>query len=441
MFDFLSKKFSTIFSHITGPKQLSPEKVDLFLATIRDALLEADVPYDVALAFVAEVRSSLVGKKLEGSLKAEEFMTKIVHDALLNFLGGTSQDKNFEFTCPATIMMMGLQGSGKTTTIGKLARFVSESTQKNNKKKTILVASIDFYRPAAVDQLEIIAKSVGVDFYRARSTDPLTAAQEIVAYRKENKYDLLFLDTAGRLHVDNRMLEELRSVDAYVHPDYKFLVLDAMTGQESLKIAQAFDQTIGFTAGIITKLDSDARGGVAFSFRYVLKKPIVFVGSGEKSADLEPFRPERMVQRMLGMGDMLTLLEQAEKKIKLHEQERLSRSFEKDSITLEDFMHHLELVNKLGPLSQVMNYIPGAARMKVSADEIERGEGEMKKCMCIIRSMTPKERRIPKILDSSRKNRIARGAGVEITAVNDLLKRFEQSAHMLKNLKRMGLFK
>lgn len=441
MFDFLSKKFSTIFSHIAGPKQLSPEKADLFLATIRDALLEADVPYDVAGAFVAEVRASLVGKKLEGKLKAEEFMTKIVHDALLGFLGGASDNKNFEFKAPATIMMMGLQGSGKTTTIGKLARFIIESAQKNNKKRTVLVASIDFYRPAAVDQLEIVAKSVGVDFYRAQSTNPLEAAQEIAAHRTSKNYDLLLLDTAGRLHVDNQMLEELRSVESSLRPDYKFLVLDAMTGQESLKIAQAFDQAVGFTAGIITKLDSDARGGVAFSFRYVLKKPILFVGSGEKSADLEPFRPERMVQRMLGMGDMLTLVEQAEKKIKQHEQEKLSRSFEKDTITLEDFAYHIEFMNNLGPLSQVMKYIPGASNMKISSEDIERGEREMKKFTSIICSMTRKERRVPKIIDASRKNRIARGAGVDVAAVNMLLQRFEQSAHMLKNLKRMGLFK
>lgn len=441
MFDFLSKKFSTIFSHITGPKQLSSEKVDAFLATVRDALLEADVPYDVALAFIDEVKISLVGKKPEASLKADEFMMKVVHDTLLNFLGGASQGKQFEFKTPSTIMMIGLQGSGKTTTIGKLARFILESTEKGKKQRRILVASVDFYRPAAVEQLEIVAKSIGIDFYRAQSSDPVKAAQEILAYRKSHSYDILLLDTAGRLHVDNHMLEELRSLESFVRPDYKFLVLDAMTGQESLKIAQAFDQAVGFTAGIITKLDSDARGGVAFSFRYVLKKPILFVGSGEKSADLEPFRPERMVQRMLGMGDMLTLVEQAEKKIKQHEQDKIARSLQKDAITLEDFAYHIEFMNNLGPLSQVMKYIPGAANMKISSEDIDRGEREMKKFMSIIRSMTHKERRFPKIIDVSRKNRIARGAGVDVASVNMLLQRFEQSAHMLKNLKRMGLFK
>lgn len=441
MFDFLSKKFSNIFSHITSSKQLSADKVDPFLATVRDALLEADVPFDVAHAFVADVKGALVGKKLEASLKPDEFMMKVVHDQLLNFLGGIAADEAFAFNSPSTIMMMGLQGSGKTTTISKLARFINESKYKSGKKPRIVVASVDFYRPAAVDQLEILARQVGVDFYRAQSASPLVAAKEICAHRTAAAYDILILDTAGRLHVDSQMLEELRAIEAFVAPEYKFLVLDAMTGQESLKVAQAFDQAVGFTAGIITKLDSDARGGVAFSFRYALKKPVLFVGSGEKSSDLEPFRPERMVQRMLGMGDMLTLVEQANKKIQQHEQDRLSQSFSKDRLTLEDFAHHIEFMAKMGPLSQVLKYVPGASQMNISAADLEKGELEMKKFGTILKSMTRKERLVPAILDASRKGRIAQGAGVDVADITLLLQRFAQSAQALKQFKRMGLFK
>lgn len=441
MFDFLSKKFSNLFSNFTGSKQLSADQVDSFLATVRDALLEADVPFDVANAFVADVKAALVGKKLEASLKADEFMMKVVHDQLLHFLGGKADDASFAFKLPSTIMVMGLQGSGKTTTISKLARFIKEFKYPSGKKPRILVASVDFYRPAAVDQLEILAKQGGVDFYRAQSKSPVDAAREIIQQRMQSGYDILILDTAGRLHIDNQMLEELRTIEALVAPEYKFLVLDAMTGQESLKVAQAFDQAVGFTAGIITKLDSDARGGVAFSFRYALKKPILFVGSGEKSSDLEPFRPERMVQRMLGMGDMLTLVEQANKKIQQHEQDKLAQSFTKDKITLEDFAQHIDFMNKMGPLSQVLKYMPGAGQLNISAAEIEKGELEMKKFGTIIKSMTRKERLIPSILDASRKNRIAKGAGVEIGDVNTLLQRFAQSAQALKQFKRMGLFK
>jgi signal recognition particle subunit SRP54 len=440
MFDFLSKKFSNLFSNITGSKQLSADRVDTFLATVRDALLEADVPFDVANAFVAEVKTALVGKKLEGALKPDEFMMKVVHDALLSFLGGAATESAFIFNAPATIMMMGLQGSGKTTTIAKLARFIGESKYKV-KKPRLLVASVDFYRPAAVDQLEILAQQVGVDFYRAQATSPIDAAKEIAAYRALHAYDILILDTAGRLHVDGAMLEELRALEAHVKPDHRFLVLDAMTGQESLRVAQAFDEAVGFTAGIITKLDSDARGGVAFSFRYALKKPVLFVGSGEKSSDLEPFRPERMVQRMLGMGDMLTLVEQANKKIKQHEQDRLSQSFAKDKLTLEDFAQHIEFMSKMGPLAQVFKYMPGAAQLNISTADLEKGELEMKKFGTILKSMTKKERLVPALIDTSRKARIAQGAGVEVEDIAMLLQRFAQSAQALKQFKRMGLFK
>lgn len=441
MFDFLSKKFSTIFNGITGSDKLTESQVKDALDKVEEALLEADVPYQVVKEFTAEVSKEAVGKKLEKSLKPAEQLMKIVYDKVLYFLGGQSTDVDFVFNIPSVVMVMGLQGAGKTTTIAKLVTYIHEQAAKRGKKRSILVGSVDFYRPAAIDQLEILAHQVNAKFYRASETDPVKAAQEIVAYAKQTQADILFLDTAGRLHVDNTMLYELQQIDLHINPKYKLLVIDAMTGQESLKVAQAFDQQIGFTGSIITKMDSEARGGLAFAFRYCLKKPILFLATGEKPADLETFRAERMSSRIIGMGDIKTLLEKAEQKIKHSEQESLYRSFSKGKITLQDFASHIDMVNRLGSLSQVLKFLPGANSLSISPDMIEKGEVEIKRFKAIISSMTPKERIYSHILDTSRKNRIARGAGVGVSDVDALLTRFEQSQHFLKQFKKMGKFK
>jgi signal recognition particle subunit SRP54 len=286
MFDFLSSTFSSLFSRLGKSDKLTEQNIAEALGQVYDALLEADVPYDVAQAFVQEVKQEVVGQKVMASLKPAEQLMKIVHDKLLYFLGGQSAETTFSFQIPSTIMVLGLQGSGKTTTVAKLAAFVQENAQKRGKKRAILFGSVDFYRPAAVDQLEILAKQVGVSFYRATSKDPVKAAQEIISYSQKHQFELLFLDTAGRLHVDNELLHELRQIDTIAKPKYKLLVLDAMTGQESLQVARAFDQAVGFSGVILTKMDSQARAGAAFAFRYALKKPILFVGMGEKIADL-----------------------------------------------------------------------------------------------------------------------------------------------------------
>ena len=440
MFDYFSQKFSSLISRFSGSKTLSQESIAQFLATVQDTLLEADVPYDVAQTFVREVEQEVVGKTLTGKLKADEFVMNIVHDKLLAFLGGQADDASFVFKTPATVLMMGLQGSGKTTTIGKIAYYA----KKQAKSLKVLVASVDFYRPAAVDQLEIVAKQAGVDFYRARSSHVVDAAQEIMSYARAQKYDIVIVDTAGRLHVDGALLDELKQVQQVVAPNYSFLVLDAMTGQESLSVAKAFHEAVGFTGAILTKLDSDTRGGVAFSFRFVMKKPILFVGSGEKVADLEPFRPERMARRMLGGGDLVTLSERAQEKIKQSEQEQLEKTLKSGSITLEDFARQMEMVGRLGSLSQVARFIPGLAGAGVTQEALEKGEVEMKKFRAILSSMTRKERLMPKLLTAgpaSRKQRIAKGSGVEVAAVNDLLRRFDESARMLRAFKDMGLFK
>jgi len=439
MFDFLSKKFSGIFSKLTGKGSLSESNIGEALQKVKDALIEADVPYNLVEDFTESIKNEIIGQKVTKSLKPGEQFIKIVHERLLHFLGGAG-DANFSFQIPSTVMVMGLQGSGKTTTLGKLATFVQKQAKKRGKQRRILLGSVDFYRPAAVDQLEILAKQVGVGFYRASNADPVRAAKEIALYAKNNGYEILFLDTAGRLHVDNDMLQEIQQIDLSLRPKYKVLVLDSMTGQESLNVAKAFDQTVPFNWGVLSKMDSDTRGGAAFSFRYALKKPIMFVGVGEKSEDLELFRPARVADRILGMGDILSLIEKAEEKIKKDEQDQLYRAFSSGKMNLQDFANQMDMVGRLGSLSKIMKYIPGAAGMNVSPEMIQKGETEVKRFKAIISSMTLKERYCPRIIDGSRKKRIAAGAGVKVEDVNSLLQRFEQSQQYAKLFKRFGRF-
>ena len=440
MFDFLTNKFSSIFSKIRGKGSLSEADIADVLAKVKDALIEADVPLALVDTFCADIKQEVIGQKVIASLKADQHLIKVVHDKLKAFLGG--QDTvPFTFALPSVVMVMGLQGSGKTASIAKMANMVHKEAQAKGKTRRILLASVDFYRPAAIDQLEILAKQIpGVSFYRSLSTDPVQAAKEIFAYYQKELFELLFLDTAGRLHVDEHMLGELQIIDKHLKPKYKMLVIDAMTGQESLNIAQTFNQAIGFDSAILTKLDSDTRAGAAFAFRYALKKPIVFVGSGEKIGDLERLFPERLAGRILGMGDMVTLAEQASQKIKQNEQEALEKSFMKGSLTLEDFAQQMQMVQKLGSLSQIAKYMPGMSAQAVSPDMIQKGEQELKKFGAIMSSMTKKERIYPKVLDASRKKRIAQGAGVAVPDINLLLERFEQSQQYVKLLKKFGRF-
>ena len=429
MFDFLSQKFSSIFSRLTG--RLTPENVEETLTKLQDALLEADVPYDVVQTFMAEVRKD--------TPKTSEMLIKQVHDKMTTFLGGN--EPVFNFQLPSVVMMIGLQGSGKTTSIAKLASMVKQKS----KKRHIFVGSVDFYRPAAIDQLEKLAQQVDIEFYRSPLEDPVAAAQDIIKKGQAAGAELIFLDTAGRLHVDNQMLEELQKIDALVRPKYKFLVIDAMIGQESLNVARAFQDTIGFTGAIVSKMDSEARGGVTFAFRYAMKKPIFFVGTGEKVADLEPLRPDRMASRIIGMGDLQTLIEKADATIKKEEQDAMAKSFTSGKMTLEDFEKQLGMVDKLGSLSSIMKYMPGMGSLTMTPEMLEKGELEMKMFKAIIRSMTRKERVFPKILDASRKKRIALGAGVSVSDINSLLTRFEQSQQfanlMKKNMGNNRFFK
>jgi len=437
MFDQLSSKFSSIFSRFSGGARITEQSLEATLIKIRDALLEADVPYEVIETFTQDVKQEVVGQKLIASMKPSELLIKIVHDKMVAFLGGAATS-GFSFQFPATIMVLGLQGSGKTTTIGKLALMLKEQAQSRGKSRRIMVASVDYYRPAALDQLEILAQQAGVLFYRSSAPDVIAAAHDIKNHAMKELVDILLLDTAGRLHVDSTLLDELKKVDALCAPQYKLLVLDAMIGQESLSVARSFDQSVGFMGAILTKMDSDTRGGVAFAFRYALQKPILFAALGEKLEDIQPFRPERMASRIMGMGDIQTLLEQAEKKIKQHDQERLSKSMSDGSFTLDDFASTLSMMNSIGSLGSIAQYLPGNLGLSVSSEQMAQAEQEMKKFKAIMSSMTFKERMIPSLLDGSRKKRIAQGAGVTPADINVLLARFEQIKQYAKLMKKMG---
>jgi signal recognition particle subunit SRP54 len=427
MFNYLAQKLGDIFSKISGQRTLSQSQIESSCDQVFQALMDADVPYEVGKSFLEQVKQAAAGAKVTASLKPGEQFIKIVYEQLVTFLGGQTQ--SFTLSFPATVVVLGLQGAGKTTFLGKLAH-----QQKNLGVKSILLSSVDFQRPAAIDQLEQLSRQVGVSFYRALAQDPVAATEEIIQYSKINKFDLLLLDTAGRLHVDEPLLQQLKQIISVAQPTHKLLVLDGMTGQESLNVAEAFN-VVGYDGVVMTKMDGSARGGAAFAFRYQLHKPIFFLGMGEKLADLQTFHPDRMAQRILGMGDILSLIEQADaaaqKDLKSkEEQEQMNKRLMSGQITLEDFGQQLEMLSKLGSLTSLTQYLPGA--QKVSEAQMAQAEKEMRSFKAMMRSMTPKERRQPGLLNGSRKARIAKGSGTTVAGVNQLLARFEQCQQFAK---------
>jgi signal recognition particle subunit SRP54 len=439
MFDFLSEKFSGVLGWLKDKGRLTEDNIRDATTQVRTALLEADVPHQVVEDFLKQVHEEIIGRNIHKSLNPGQQLIKVVHDKVLDFLGGKNVAPFASFQIPSVIMVMGLQGAGKTTTIAKLAHFIQTQAQKRGKARRILLGSIDFYRPAAIDQLEILAKQVNVSFYRATSTDPVKAAQEIQDYFKQNSFEHLLLDTAGRLHIDEAMMNELKLVNAKLQPKYKFLILDAMTGQESLAVAQAFDKALGFDYAALSKMDSDTRGGAAFGFRYVLKKPIVFVGVGEKPEDLEAFVPERMTTRILGMGDIMTLIEKASDQISEQEQTSMTQKMLSGHFNLKDFAEQMSMLDRLGSLQKITRYLPGMGN--VSPEVMEKGQVEMKRFRAIISSMTNKEKLVPSVIDASRRKRIAAGSGTTVQDINQLLQRFEQSREMIKMLKKNGMMR
>ncbi|MBV8236310.1 MAG: signal recognition particle protein [Acidimicrobiia bacterium] len=422
MFDSLSDRFDTIFKRLRSRGRLGETEVDEVLREIRLALLEADVNFRVVKGVVARIKEKAVGLDLSKSLSPAQQIIKIVHDELVNTLGGENLRITYASKPPTVVLLAGLQGSGKTTTAGKLARWF-----KQQGRHPLLVGA-DLQRPAAVEQLRVLGKQVDVPVF-SESTDPVDVSRQGMEEARRLGRDVLIVDTAGRLHVDAEMMDQVRHVSDAVHPDYTFLVVDAMTGQDAVNVAESFHATLELDGVILTKLDGDARGGAALSVKEVVGRPIAFASTGEKLADFEPFYPDRMASRILGMGDVLTLIEKAEEAFDQDEAAKAAAKLQKGEFTLEDFLEQMQQVKKMGPLQNLIGMLPGVPK-ELKKAEID--DSEIARIEAIIRSMTPEERREPQIINGSRRLRIASGSGMTTTEVNQLLKQFKEVQKMMK---------
>jgi signal recognition particle subunit SRP54 len=428
MFENLSARLQGIFKSLRNRGKLTEKEVDLALREIRTALLEADVNFKVAKAFVDRVRKRAVGEEVLMSLTPAQQVIKIVHEELTDLMGGQSSKIAFSSKPPTILMLVGLQGSGKTTSCAKLASLMRRQGRKP------LLAAADVYRPAAIKQLQVLGAQLGVEvFTLGDRADPVDIAAGAVERARSMGHDTVILDTAGRLHIDDEMMEELEKVKARVAPTEILLVVDAMTGQDAVNVAAVFNERLGIQGVILTKLDGDARGGAALSVREVTGRPIKFVATGEKLDALEQFHPDRMSSRILGMGDVLTIIEKAQETFDLEQAKKLEEKLRKQEFTLDDFMGQLQDVRKMGPLDQLLGMIPGVARSKALKD-VRVDEKQFSKIEAIIRSMTPSERRNPSSIDGSRKRRIAAGSGTRVQEVNALLKQYDQARKMLRQL-------
>jgi signal recognition particle subunit SRP54 len=424
MFDSLSGKLESVFKKLRGRGILKEDDVKEALREVRLALLEADVNFKVVKEFIGKIQDRAVGQDILSSLTPGQQVVKIVHEELAALLGGTQAKLHLSPNPPTVIMIVGLQGSGKTTTAGKLA--------KNFKKdgRRVLLVPADTQRPAAVQQLITLAKQVGVDAYLSEEKDPVLICRAAVKQAASSLYEVVILDTAGRLQIDEPLMEQLRQIKAAVKPSEVLFVADAMTGQEAVNIASKFDADLGFDGVILTKLDGDARGGAALSVRSVTGKPLKFVGMGEKLDALEPFHPDRMASRILGMGDVMSLIEKAQEGVDREEALKLAKKLKKNSFDLDDFRNQLKQVKKLGGLEQIMGMIPGMGKIKLPDAEVN--EKELSKVDAIISSMTPKERTDYLVINGSRRARIAKGSGTQVQDVNRLLKQFAEMRKMMK---------
>jgi signal recognition particle subunit SRP54 len=424
MFDSLTGKLETVFKKLRGRGVLKEDDVKEALREVRLALLEADVNFKVVKDFIGRVQERAVGQEILSSLTPGQQVIKIVQEELVALLGGTQAKLYLAPNPPTVIMMVGLQGSGKTTTAGKLA--------KNFKKdgRRVMLVPADTRRPAAIQQLITLAKQVGVDAYSPGKQDPVTICREAVKQAASSLYEVVILDTAGRLQIDEPLMEELRQIKAGVKPHETLFVADAMTGQEAVNIAAKFNADVGFDGVVLTKLDGDARGGAALSVRAVTGKPLKFVGVGEKLDALEPFHPDRMASRILGMGDVMSLIEKAQETVSQEEALKLAKKLKKNSFDLDDFRNQLKQVRKLGGLEQIMGMIPGLNKAKLPDAQVN--EKDLTKVDAIISSMTPKERADYTIINGSRRARIARGSGTQVQDVNRLLKQFAEMRKMIK---------
>ena len=438
MLDNLTNRFSKVFKNIRGQAKLTEDNIKEALREVRLALLEADVALPVVKEFVNNVKEKALGQEVVGSLTPDQAFIGVVNQALIELMGKENSSLDLAAVPPAVVLMAGLQGAGKTTTVGKLARLL-----KNEQKKKVLVVSADVYRPAAIEQLRLLAEQVGIDFFLSDSNQrPVEIATAAIDYAKKHFYDVLMVDTAGRLAIDEEMMNEIKALHAAVNPVETLFVVDAMLGQDAVNTAQAFNEALPLTGVILTKMDGDSRGGAALSVRHVTGKPIKFIGIGEKITGLEPFYPDRIASRILGMGDVLSLIEDVQKGIDEEAAAKMAKKLQKGKgFDLNDFKEQIQQMRNMGGLESLMSKMPG--ELGQISKQIPEGTAEkaMGKVEAIINSMTPKERANPALLKASRKRRIAAGAGTSVEEVNKMLKQFEQSQQVMKMFSGKGLGK
>ena len=426
MFENLGDRLQGILHKIKGYGKITEDNISEMMREIRLALLEADVNYTVVKEFTNIVKEKALGTEVQNSINPGDLFVKIVKDELTELLGGQSEELNLKGN-PATLMLVGLQGSGKTTTIGKLANFL----RKKHAKKPLLVAC-DVYRPAAIDQLKQLGKQLNIEVYEEGKNDPVAIAKNAISYAKENKYDYVLIDTAGRLHIDEDLMDELENIRTEINPDEILLVIDSMMGQDAINVITGFNDKLPLTGVILTKLDGDTRGGVALSVRHLTHVPIKFIGVSEKLDGLDSFDPERMAGRILGMGDIVSLVEKATESIDEKEAEKTAKRMQEGKFDLEDFLSTMKQMKKLGPLENLIKLIPGAKKMGLTNIKVD--PKQMAHIEAIVLSMTPKERRNPDIIKASRKTRIAKGSGTSVQEVNRLLQQFDQMKKMMKQV-------
>ncbi|MGI6214709.1 MAG: signal recognition particle protein [Christensenellales bacterium] len=424
-FESLSEKLQNTFKKLTGKGKLNEQNIKDAMREVRLSLLEADVNYKVVKDFVKTVTERSVGTEILSSLNAGQQVIKIVNEELTKLMGGANSKLTWSSSVPTIYMLCGLQGAGKTTMAAKLAGML----KKQGKKP--MLAACDIYRPAAIKQLQVVGETVGVPVYENGTQNPVIIAQEAIEQARYYGNDVLIIDTAGRLHVDEQLMQELKNIKEQVRPQEILLVIDAMTGQDAVNVASSFNEQLGIDGVIITKLDSDTRGGAALSVRAVTGKPIKFAGTGEKLSDIEVFHPDRMASRILGMGDVLTLIEKAAQTVDAKELEKQAKAKSLNELTLEDFLEQIQQLKKMGPLQNVIGMLPG---MGSKLKNVEVDDDALKKPEAIIKSMTPLERKKPSVLNASRRKRIAKGAGVTVQDVNQLMRQFNQMQNMLKRV-------
>ena len=432
MFENLGERLQNAIDKIKGYGRISEDNISEVTREIRLALLEADVNYVVVKEFIQKVKEKALGEEVNKSLKPADVFVKILKDELVELLGGEKKDLYTKGN-PSVLMMVGLQGSGKTTTIGKLSLLL----RKKYNKKPLLVAC-DVYRPAAIDQLKQIGKELNIEVYDEGKGDPVTISENAIKYAKENKFDYVLIDTAGRLHIDEELMQELNNINETVKPDEILLVIDSMTGQDAINVITGFNSSLPLTGAVLTKLDGDTRGGAALSIRHLTNIPIKFIGVSEKMDGLDEFYPERMATRILGMGDLMSMIEKAESVIDQDEAIKTAKKMQKGKFDLEDFLSQLKQIKKLGPLENLIKMIPGASKMGLNNVKVD--PKDLAHIEAIILSMTPYERCHPEILKAQRKIRIAKGSGRSVEEVNRLLKQFEQMKQLTKQMQN-GNFK